>query len=163
MSIINKIIKNKETKSKEIQKLLDPKKKFTIDFNKNRKDPKTQIKILDNKKLLLIGDYHFFGIYQTTTKLWIWASSIPGVSVSEIKYISKLKKFNHLFENNNSDKINFYYQLLTQDTVYIDNNQQLEWIIDLILYLSDDIWCFTPMIDTNIQFITISKINEKYI
>ena len=32
MSIINKIIKNKETKSKEIQKLLDPKKKFTIDL-----------------------------------------------------------------------------------------------------------------------------------
>ena len=49
MSIINKIIKNKETKSKEIQKLLDPKKKFTIDFNKNRKDTKTQIKILDNR------------------------------------------------------------------------------------------------------------------
>ena len=161
MSIINKIIKNKETKSKEIQKLLDPKKKFTIDFNK--KDTNTQIKIIDNKKTVLVGDYHFFGIYQTSTKLWIWASSIPGISRSQIKYISSLKTFNYLFENNNSDKINFYYQLLTQDTVYIDNNQHLEWIIDLILYLSNDIWCFTPMIDSNIQFITISKINEKYI
>ena len=161
MSIINKIIKNKETKSKEIQKLLDPKKKFTIDFNK--KDTNTQIKIIDNKKTVLVGDYHFFGIYQTSTKLWIWASSIPGISKSQIKYISSLKTFNYLFENNNSDKINFYYQLLTQDTVYIDNNLYLEWIIDLILYLSNDIWCFTPMIDSNIQFITISKINEKYI
>lgn len=161
MSIINKIIKNKETKSKEIQKLLDPKKKFTIDFNK--KDTNTQIKIIDNKKTVLVGDYHFFGIYQTSTKLWIWASSIPGISRSQIKYISSLKTFNYLFENNNSDKINFYYQLLTQDTVYIDNNLHLEWIIDLILYLSNDIWCFTPMIDSNIQFITISKINEKYI
>ena len=163
MSIINKIIKNKETKIKEIQKLLDPKKKFTIDFNKNKKNTNTQIKIMDNKKLLLVCDYHFFGIYQTTTKLWIWASSIPGISKSNIKYISSLKTFNYLFENDNSDKINFYYQLLTQDTVYIDNNQQLEWIIDLILYLSNDIWCFTPMIESNIQFITISKINEKYI
>jgi len=162
MSIINKIIKNKETKSKEIKKLLDPKKKFTIDFDKNKKDTDAQIKILDNKKVLLVGDYHFFGIYQTTTKLWIWASSIPGISKSQIKYISSLKTFNYLFENNNSDKINFYYQLLTQDTVYIDNNQQLEWIIDLILYLSNDIWCFTPMIDINMQFITLSKINEKY-
>ena len=161
MSIINKIIKNKETKSKEIQKLLDPKKKFTIDFNK--KDTNTQIKIIDNKKTVLVGDYHFFGIYQTSTKLWIWASSIPGISKSQIKYISSLKTFNYLFENNNSDKINFYYQLLTQDTVYIDNNQHLEWIIDLILYLSNDIWCITPMIDSNIQIITISKINEKYI
>ena len=161
MSIINKIIKNKETKSKEIKKLLDPKKKFTIDFDK-KKVTDTQIKILDNKKVLLVGDYHFFGIYQTTTKLWIWASSIPGVSKSQIKYISSLKRFNYLFENNNSDKINFYYQLLTQDTVYIDNNQQLEWIIDLILYLSNDLWCFTPMIDINMQFITLSKINEKY-
>jgi hypothetical protein len=163
MSIINKIIKNKETKSKEIRKLLDPKKSLTIDFNKNKKETNIQIKILDNKKVLLVGDYHFFGIYQTTTKLWIWASSIPGVSRSQIKYISSLKTFNYLFENNNSDKINFYYQLLTQDTVYIDNNQQLEWIIDLILYLSNDIWCFTPMIDINMQFITLSKINEKYI
>jgi hypothetical protein len=162
MSIINKIIKNKETKSKEIKKLLDPKKKFSIDFDKNKKDTDTQIKILDNKKVLLVGDYHFFGIYQTTTKLWIWASSIPGISKSQIKYISSLKTFNYLFENNNSDKINFYYQLLTQDIVYIDNNQQLEWIIDLILYLSNDIWCFTPMIDINMQFITLSKINEKY-
>jgi hypothetical protein len=161
MSIINKIIKNKETKSKEIKKLLDPKKKFTIDFDK-KKVTDTQIKILDNKKVLLVGDYHFFGIYQTTTKLWIWASSIPGVSKSQIKYISSLKRFNYLFENNNSDKINFYYQLLTQDIVYIDNNQQLEWIIDLILYLSNDLWCFTPMIDINMQFITLSKINEKY-
>ena len=161
MSLLDKIIKKYEQKNKEIKKMLDPEKKYLIEFQKTGKK---QICIYENKKLIIVGDYTFYGIYQYQTKLWIWASSIPGVDKSNIKKINLIKKLNHLFESDNNEKINFYYQLLTQDVIQITDETILEWIPELLIYLSDEIYCFTPINNEgNMQFITLKKVNEKYI
>ena len=103
-------------------------------------------------------------IFQPSTKLWVWASSIPGVDKKHIKNILKLKSFSHLFESEINPKFNFYYQLLTQDVIQIPNTELLGWISELLVYLSDDIFVFTPTNNEgNTQFITLSKINEKYV
>lgn len=162
MKLSDKIIEKYEQKNKEFIKILNSKKQYRIDFLKTGNQK--HLGIFDGKKILLIGDYNFYGIYQSTTKLWIWASSIPGVDKSHIKNINKLKQSSHLFESDTDDKINFYYQLLTQDVVQITHEKLLVWISELILYLSDDIFCFTPTNNEgNTQFITLKKINEKYI
>ena len=59
--------------------------------------------------------------------------------------------------------MNFYYQLLTQDIIYISDNNLLTWINELLLYLSQDISYFNPVnSEGNIQFIGLSKIIEKF-
>jgi hypothetical protein len=162
MTLLDKIIKKYEQKNKEIKKILDPNKKYLIDFHKTGKTK--QICFNENNKKIIVGDYTFYGIYQSQTKLWIWASSIPGIDKSNIKKINLIKKLNHLFESDNNEKISFYYQLLTQDVIQIMDEKILDWIMELIIYLSDDIFCFTPINnDGNMQFITLTKINEKYI
>jgi hypothetical protein len=162
MKILDKINQIVEQKNKEISKILDTKKNYRIDFFKNGKNK--MLGIFDGKKMVIAGEYNFYGIYQPYTKLWIWASSIPGIDLSHVKNIHKLKTSDYLFESNSDPKTNFYYQLLTQDVLYIDNDQMLDWINDIILYLSGDLFYFNPVnSDENIQFLTITKIKEKYI
>ena len=89
-------------------------------------------------------------------------------SIDINKYINKnikyIKSFSHLFEGNNDVKNNFYYQLLTQDVLLLPNENMIKWINELILYLSDDLYIFNPVnSESNVQFITLSKIKEKYI
>ena len=164
MDLLDKINKKNKEKRKITTELLDLKKKYEIDFIKVDNKNKNKLVLLDGKKKVLIGNYNFYGIFQKTTNLWIWASSIPGVDKDHIKNINKLKQAHHLFENDNNPSINFYYQLLTQDVIQITNNKLLNEIISLILYLTDDIMCFTPTNnENNMQFITMSKISEKYI
>jgi hypothetical protein len=162
MKILEKINKVVEQKNKEITKILDPKKKYRIDFFKTGKNK--MLGIFDGKKMVVGGEYNFYGIYQPYTKLWIWASSIPGVDTTHIKNIKKLKSSDHLFESTTDPKLNFYYQLLTQDVLYIIDDQMLDWINELILYLTGDLFYFNPVnSDENIQFLTLVKIKEKYL
>ena len=117
-----------------------------------------------NKKLLIAGQYIFYGIYQTQTKLWIWASSIPGINKATIKNIIKIKKLNYLFENESSEISNFYYQFLTQEVLYINDLKMLKLINNLLLFLSNAEYNFNPTnSDLNIQFLFLLNIKEKYI
>ncbi len=162
MKIIDKINQINQQKNKEIENILDFTKKYRIDFIKNGKN--NLLAVYDNKKMIITGDYNFYGVYQPYTKLWIWASSIPGVDIKHIKQIQKLKASNYLFEANSDPKISFYYQLLTQDVLLITNDKMLDWINQLILYLSNDMFYFNPVnSDENIQFITLTNVKEKYI
>jgi hypothetical protein len=162
MKILNKIKIINDKKHKDIQKYLNPNNKYNIEFIK--KESNKQISINENTKKIIVGDYNFYGIYQPYTKLWIWATSIPGIDLKYGKNIKKLKSFSHLFESNNDIKMNFYYQLLTQDVLLLSNENMTKWINELILYLSDDLYIFNPInSESNIQFISLSKINEKYI
>ncbi len=162
MKISEKITQKYEQKNKEITKILNPKKQYRIDFLKVGKT--NQVGVFDGKKAVVIGDYWFYGIYQSHTKLWIWASSIPGVDKRQIANIRKIKQSAHLFESDSDEKISFYYQLLTQDVIQIPNEKLLDWITNLLLYLTDDMFCFTPTNNEgNTQFITLAKINEKYV
>ena len=158
MAIINKIDKFIDNKNKEIMKILNIKKKYNINLNENN-----LLDIFDNKKLILTGKYIFYGIYQPNSKLWIWSSSIPGINQNNIKYIDKLKNFSYLFENDtNCEKTKFYYQLLTQNTILITEKKYIKWINDLLLYLSNDIYIFTPSNkEENIQFIGLTNIKTK--
>lgn len=162
MKLLDKIKQINDKKNKDITKMLNSSKKYKIDFFKNGK--KNQMGVFNNKEIIISGDYNFYGIYQPYTKLWIWASSIPGVDKKHIKNIQKIKSSNYLFEEDTNSKISFYYQLLTQDVILITNEQMLEWINELLLYLSNDLYYFNPVnSDENIQFITLVNIKEKYV
>lgn len=161
MKILEKIKQNSNNKQKKIFKILNPKIDYVLRFNKD----KTLLELYDDKdKKMISGKYNFFGIYQSTTKLWIWASSIPDVNKDTIKFINKLRLADHLFESDSNEKSDFYYQLLTQDTLLLKNEEKLSWINDLLIYLSDDLYYFNPSnSEGNIQFIGLSKITQKYI
>jgi hypothetical protein len=162
MTILKKIKHFNKKKNKEIAQILNPKKKYRIDFYKSGKNK--MLGIFDGEKMIIGNDYNFYGIYQQSTKLWIWASSIPGVDLGHIKNIKKMRTFDYLFESETDPKLNFYYQLLTQDVLYITDNKMIDWINELILYLTDDLYYFNPVnSDQNIQFLTLVKIKEKYI
>ena len=154
-----KIIKYNKLQMNNINNILNIKKNYQIKFNYLNK-----LCIYLDNKLILVGDYNFYGIYQNNTKLWIWASSIPGVQKNHIKNIKKIKKNDYLFENSNTVKNNFYYQLLTQDILLINNNKMLSWINELFIYLSNSIFYFNPVnSDNNMQFLSLINITEKYI
>ncbi len=156
MTIIKKIEEFIKEKNKDMSKILNIKKKYNINLNENN-----LIEIYTNKHLILSGKYNFYGIYQPHTKLWIWASSIPGINQNNIKYIDKLKSFSYLFENDDKKTL-FYYQFLTQNTILITEQKYIKWINELLLYLSNDIYIFTPYNkEKNIQFIGLSKIKNK--
>ena len=162
MNLLNKIKHINNKKNKKMSKYLSNKKSYYIDFLKI--GPNNQLRINENNKQLIIGDYNFSGIYQPLTKLWIWASSIPGINNKHIDNITFIRSFSHLFKANDDIKYNFYYQLLTQDTILIQNESMLGWINELILYLSDDLYIFNPKnSELNIQFITLKNMKELFI
>jgi len=157
MKLLNKIIINNNEKHKYINKIIDKKKNYLLKFIDNNK--KKLIALFFNNKLILSGEYTFYGIYQTSNKLWIWASIIPGVSKTNIDKINKIKKMNYLFEGD--DELLFYYQLLTNDSLYIENEKYLDLINNLLLYLSNDIYYFNPINSiNNMQFITLTNIRD---
>lgn len=162
MNILKNIKQLNKKKTKEFNKIINSKKKYSINFFKINK---TKVMGLSyNDKLILAGNYNFYGIFQPKTKLWIWGSSIPGVDITQINNIQKLRSLDYLFEGNNDIKMNFYYQLLTQDSIYLNDDKMLMWINELILYLSDDIYYINPVnSESNIQFLTFSSIKEKYV
>jgi hypothetical protein len=160
--IIDKIITNRKNKDKEILKILNNKQQYKIAFVKNGE--KKQMEIYSNNNRVLVGDYNFYGIYQPNRNLWIWASLIPGVDKKHMKNIKKMKSFNYLFEEHNDELSNFYYQMLSEDVLMIDDDKLLDDIKSLILYLSDDIYVFNPTnSEGNVQFITLTNIKQKFI
>jgi hypothetical protein len=154
----NKINKYNKKQLKYINNIINIKNKYNIKFNNN------DLCIYLDNKLIIAGEFNFYGIYQQNTNLWIWASSIPGVNKKHLNFIKKIKNMDYLFEKSSDIRSDFYYQLLTQDVIFIKNEKLLEWINELLLYLSNDIFYFNPINnDNNIQFLTLSNIKEKYI
>lgn len=161
MKLLNdKIKNNKNKKNKEINKILNIKKKYNINFEKD-------IAIItdDENNKILTSEYIFFGIYQPYNKLWIWSSSIPGVNKKQIEIVNNIRNKSFIFENNNDKNILLYHQLLTNDTLNLnDNSKLLEKINDVLLYLSDSLVIFTPMNSIgNVQYIGLTKIKTKYV
>lgn len=162
MNIIEKIKQTHKNKTVYINTILNKKNKYLIKFEK--KNNKKYISLISNNVKILSGTYKIYGLFKPSLKLWIWGSSIPDCDQETIKYINNIKSFNYLFEKSNDKKSLFYYQLLTQDTLYIKDNTLLNWINELLLYFSNDIYYFNPYNeDTNIEFISLSSIKEKFI
>ena len=158
MEILKKIDSNKKSKLKNMSKLMKSKKEnYTIIFTKDK------IKLLLKKKKIFTSNYNLYGIFQPNN-LWIWATSIPGQNYSKNYHIKKIRNFAYLFEKSNNKRMLFYHQYLTQDVILITDEEQLNWINKLILYLDNSIYYLNPTNHkNNMQFITIDKIYEKYI
>jgi hypothetical protein len=157
-NILDKINNYNNMRFIEINKKLNIKKNYTINFDKLTKN----IIISENNKKIISGNYIFFGIYQPDTKLWIWANSIPGVNQKQIKIINEIKSKNYLLEND--ENTSFLYQLLTNDVVQINDTSLFNVINKTLNFLSDSLIILNPINKSNnIQFIGINKIIEEYI
>jgi hypothetical protein len=160
MSILKKINNYQKKKNNELNKIINIKKKYTINFDKLE-----ELMYLNmNNNKIIGGNYIFYGIYKPENKLWIWASSIPGVNKKNIIKIKELRNKNYLFENNNDKDILLIYQLLNNDTLIIDNLNLLNLINKVLLFLSDGLIILNPINKSgNIQFIGLINIKEKYV
>ena len=72
---------------------------------------------------------------------------------------------NNIFEKSEKTKDIFYYQLLTQDVLLINDSESklLNWINELLLYLSNGLYYFNPInSQNNIQFLYLINIREQY-
>jgi hypothetical protein len=162
MNIIDKINQTSKIKTKEINKLLNKKNKYIIKFD--TKNNNKLVSLIHNNNKIISGPYNIYGLYQKSTKLFLWASIIPNSNKITIQNVDKIKSFNYLFEKLDDKKSVFYYQLLTQDTILIKDFQMLDWINQLLIYLSDDVYYFNPLNnDNDIEFITLQTIKEKFV
>jgi len=160
MKLLKKISDNSKRKYNELKKKLNIKNNYIISFDMINNEKKILLK--DNKKTKLIGSYNFYGIYNKDSQIWNWSNTIPEINISQIKYIEQLRLKAYVFEKNiDSSEVNlFFYQFLINDSMIIPN-KYISLIIDLLLYLTDDIYMFTPVNSiNNLQFIGLSKIDE---
>ena len=162
MKILKKISENSKNKFNQLKKKINLNFNYVITFETINKEKKL---ILKNKnKTKLIGDFNFFGIYNSQTQIWNWANTIPEVSIDQIKFIEQLRLKSFIFEKSlDESEINlFFYQFLTNDSMKIPV-KYLGLIIDLLIYLSDDLYIFNPTNSVdNMQFIGLSKILELF-
>ena len=161
MNILKKINNYYNKQIIDINKKLNIKKKYTINFDK---DKKQYLTIVSDKKKILVGKYIFLGIYEPENQLWIWASSIPGVNQKHIKIINDIKNKSYLFENDDDPDIIFIYQLLSNDIIQLPNIKKIDLINKTLMYLTDSLIIFNPQNNIgNTQFIGLQNITEEYI
>jgi hypothetical protein len=146
---------------KELEKLLRNK-PITIEFV-----DETTLKLKSGKEILLEAKFNFYGIIKNN--MFIWGSSIPLVNKKFIENIKEIKSKSVIIENrfktNKDEKLNyFYYSLLTQEVLLLDNiKEPIKLINNLLLELSNDIYMLNPVnSNNNIQFIGINKITKRY-
>ena len=125
------------------------------------------LKLKSGKDILLEAEFNFYGIIKNN--MFIWGSSIPLVNKKFLKNIKELKSKSVVIENrfktNKDEKINyFYYSLLTQEVLLLDNiRDPINLINNLLLELGSDIYILNPTNNSNnIQFIGINKITKRY-
>jgi len=160
MKLLKKISENSKKKFTQLKKKLNIETNYTITFDTINKEKKLVLK--EDKKTKLVGDFNFYGIYNKDTQIWNWANIIPEVDMKQIKFIEQLRMKAYTFEkNNDSSEVNvFFYQFLTNDSMVIPS-KYVGLIVDLILYLTDDLYIFNPTNSVNnIQFIGLSNILE---
>ena len=145
----------------ELEKLLSEK-QVSIDFVDD-----TTLKLKSGKNVLLEAKFNFYGIIKNN--MFIWASSIPLVNKKFLKNIKELRDKSVVIENkfksNKDEKLNyFYYSLLTQEVLLLDNiREPIKLINNLLLDLGNDIYILNPTnASNNIQFIGINKITKRY-
>jgi hypothetical protein len=159
MDILEKIDDYNKKNTTIINNKLNIKKKYNINFNKNK-----NIVISEGKNKILVGKYIYLGMYQPDNQLWIWGSSIPGVNKKHIKVINNIRQKSYLFENNDDIDILFIYQLLTNDVILLPDKRKFELINKTLNFLSNSIILFNPINQIgNTQFIGLKSIIEEYI
>ena len=156
--IIKKINDNLAGKYKEISKYLDIKKNYQITFDKLNEE----ILVSENDKKIFTATYDFYGIIKQNGQFY-WSYMIPGANRKFIKKIENIKQLSHLFENSDNEDILFYHQVLTQDSIFVDDSS-VEKLLSLLLYLGGNTYFLHSVNSSgNIQLIFINDITEKFI
>tara|TARA_B110000908_G_C10263987_1_gene461852 strand:- start:4262 stop:4741 length:480 start_codon:yes stop_codon:yes gene_type:complete len=156
-----KINNNFNKKFNFISKYFNPKKDYTIEFIDN----KTMIFLQKDKKILK-ASYNFYGIIKDNNM--IWGTSIPLVKKKLKEHIGNIRnKKNEFYQDyikTQNELSYFYYSILDNDMTILTNDDMIEKINKLILYLSDDCFIFNPInINNSTQLITINNILELYV
>lgn len=147
---IDEIFKRKYNKYKH---LLNDKYKYFFDKNNNN------IIYFKHKKNIIKTEFQFLGIFKKNSNLFIWADVIPGVNQKLITQVELIKNSSFMFESLDNKIIQFYFQLLNKDSVFINDDKYIDLIIKLVLYLTNGLFVITPVSNKNyIQFILITKI-----
>ena len=156
--ILNKIESNSSSKFEKMGKILDKKKEYNIKINKD----KITLEVYQEKNKILVGDINFYGIIKPDGQ-FLWSYMIPGVDKRFVEQVKKIKSFSHLFENSDDKDMLLYHAILTQDSILL-NKDETKKLLDLILYLSEDLYFFVqPNSTGNLQLIFLSSINEQYV
>ena len=151
--ILNNINTNYQNKKCKLKHMININKKYTISFDNKHLDL-LYMKI--NNTTIYSAKYNLYGGIKGTT--WIWANMIDGINKYVIKKLHKLRENKELFTNKSS----FYYKLLSNNTLEIEN-KDIIFIQKLLMYLNNDIVILKPINKDNfVTFIGISKIIENY-
>lgn len=154
-----KINNNFTKKFNHISKYFNPKKNYTIEIL----DERTLLILYKNKKIMK-ASYNFYGIIKNNNM--IWNTSIPLIKESLKKKVRKIKKNKDIFYKDYIETQNelsyLYYSILDNDMTFVNDNM-IDNINKMILYLTDDLFIFNPINSKNsIQLITIDKILELF-
>jgi len=154
---INKVFLKKKNK---INKYIDSELSYILKFDKTTNNI---LSLYNNNQKLLTFSYNFYGII--TNKEFIWASSIYGINNEEVlNNIKKIKQYKNKFKGKNDKTSKFYYKLLSNKKISLHNDNEIELINKLLVYLNDDFYYINPKnSQNNLQIIGLSKIKEKYI
>ena len=167
MDIITKIKTFSKKAKKEISKILDLNKEYDIGWLEYQTGKVLVLRY--NNKDIITGEYKYIGQYEPNNSLWIWASSMNGIIKEILLQVKKIRSFAHLFDDNikldklDKKRYDFYYQVLTSDSMILSSQIELEWLNELVIYLTGDLFWFNPVMNDNIQLITLSKVIEKYV
>ena len=156
--VIKKINENLQERYQYISKYLDIKKTYKITFDKLNEE----ILVSEKDKKIFIATYDFYGIVKQNGQFY-WSYMIPGASKKFIKKIEQIKNLSYLFENSDDPDMLFYHQILTQDSILVDDDK-IEKLLAFLLYLGGNKY-FLHSINSsgNIQLIFINEITEKFV
>jgi hypothetical protein len=70
MKILKKISENSKNKFNQLKKKINLNSNYIITFENINKEKKLILKY--NNKTKLVGDFNFFGIYNSQTQIWNW-------------------------------------------------------------------------------------------
>jgi hypothetical protein len=104
--------------------------------------------------------------YRSANKIWKWGNIITDIPRDIINYIEKIRMKGYTLETmkNNNQTTMFFYQFLNNDHMFIPDEKYLGLIIDLLLYLGEDLYIFTvPNNENELQLIGLKNINEIYV
>ena len=147
MNIKNKIKNYKRINLKKLNK--------KINFNKVLKSKITKnyisFKLKETNKEF---KYNFYGVIKND--VFYWANVIPGIKGETINNVKKIKSMSYLFENSKDKKDLFYYQLLTNNMIFISNDKELDMLNSLLMYLDGSLGYFNSINSKgNINLLTI--------
>ena len=155
--ILNEIDKVTNDKFKKMSKILDKKINYSVAFNKQ----KNELIISNDKEKVLTAEYNFYGIIRPDGR-FLWAYMIPGVDKRLLPKINKIKSFSYLFEDSDDKTMMFYHQILTQDSILL-NEDEIILLKNLILFLSEDLYYLNSINSSqNLQLLYLSEIKERY-